>query len=294
MFLNEHLTAAINIAIKSHLGIDASTRFIRPVIGGSINRCYQIEHGKKMFFLKLNSSKELPAMFIAEAEGLKRIRQTNTIKVPEVICYGSSADEQFLVLEWIENGIVSDVSQENLGRGLAQLHKSTQLQFGLDHNNYMGSLAQLNNRHYSWNEFFIEQRLKPQVELGKKNGLLAAEILDQFELLYNKLDSLYPAEKPALVHGDLWSGNYLINNSAQALLIDPAISYSNREVDIAMTTLFGGFSKYFYDAYNEVFPLQKGWEQRLDLWNLYPLLIHVNLFGTSYLDGVKHNLAKFV
>ena len=112
-------------------------------------------------------------MFIAEAEGLKRIRQTNTIKVPEVICYGSSADEQFLVLEWIENGIVSDVSQENLGRGLAQLHKSTQLQFGLDHNNYMGSLAQLNNRHYSWNQFFIEQRLKPQVELGKKNGLLA-------------------------------------------------------------------------------------------------------------------------
>lgn len=294
MFLNEHLTGAINIAIKSYMGIEASTRFIRPVTGGNINSCYQIEYGKEMFFLKLNSSKKLPAMFIAEAEGLKRIRQTSTIQVPEAICYGSSADEQFLVLEWIESGIGSDISQENLGRGLAQLHESTQMQFGLDHDNYMGSLAQLNNSHYSWNDFFIKQRLKPQIEFAKNKGLLAAEILDQFELLYNKLDSLYPAEKPALVHGDLWSGNYLINNSAQAVLIDPAISYSNREVDIAMTTLFGGFSKCFYDAYNEVFPLQKGWEQRLDLWNLYPLLIHVNLFGTSYLNGVKHNLAKFI
>jgi protein-ribulosamine 3-kinase len=292
MLLNEQLADAISIAIKSYSGIDAKIELIRSVAGGSINHCFQIKYGKEFFFLKLNSSIKLPAMFIAEAEGLKRIRQTNTILVPEVICYGSSADEQFLVLEWIESGVVTNISQQNLGKSLAQLHKCTQPQFGLDHDNYMGSLAQVNNRHLSWTGFFIETRLKPQVELGRR--LLPKEVLVQFESLYSKFDSLYPAEKPALIHGDLWSGNYLVNSSQQAVLIDPAISYSNREVDIAMTTLFGGFQQCFYEAYNEVFPLQEGWKQRLDLWNLYPLLIHVNLFGTSYLNGVKNNLAKFI
>ena len=157
----------------------------------------------------------------------------------------------------------------------------------------MGSLAQVNRQGVSWTEFFIEERLKPQVELGELKGLLAGSILDQFEIVYEKLDSLYPAERPALIHGDLWSGNYLVNSAEKPVLIDPAISYSNRECDIAMTTLFGGFQQLFYDAYNEVFPLQQGWKQRLDLWNLYPLLVHVNLFGTSYLGGIRRTLAEF-
>jgi protein-ribulosamine 3-kinase len=294
MFLSEQLTDAISIAIKSYSGVDGKVRLLRSIAGGSINKCFQIEYGKEFFFLKVNSLVKLPAMFIAEAEGLKRMRQTKTVLVPEVICHGSAADEQFLVLEWIESGVVTETSQEALGRQLAQLHKCTQPSFGLDHNNYMGSLAQVNKQRFSWTEYFIEERLKPQVELGKQRGLLAREVVDQFEKLYIKLDSLYPAESPALIHGDLWSGNYLVNNSKQPVLVDPAISYSNREADIAMATLFGGFHQCFYNAYDTVFPLQQGWKERLDLWNLYPLLIHVNLFGTSYLSGIKHTLATFI
>lgn len=293
MFLSEQLTDAISVAIMPRAGVDAKVRLIRPIAGGSINKCFQIKYGKDLFFLKVNCSLKLPAMFIAEAEGLRRIGQTNTILTPEVICSGSVADRQFLVLDWIESGVVTSTSQQELGRNLAQLHKCSQPFFGLDHNNYMGSLAQVNRQGVSWTEFFIEERLKPQVELGELKGLLAGSILDQFEIVYEKLDSLYPAERPALIHGDLWSGNYLVNSAEKPVLIDPAISYSNRECDIAMTTLFGGFQQLFYDAYNEVFPLQQGWKQRLDLWNLYPLLVHVNLFGTSYLSGIRRTLAEF-
>lgn len=133
----------------------------------------------------------------------------------------------------------------------------------------------------------------PHVALAYQRKLLTKSVLEQFESLYQRLDFLYPQEAPALVHGDLWSGNYLTMNLNLPVLIDPAVTYAHREVDIAMTLLFGGFHQSFYDAYHEVFPLQEGWKERLDLWNLYPLLVHVNLFGGSYLNHVKEILYRY-
>lgn len=293
MFLGGQLTEAISIAIKRYSGNDGNLRVLRSVSGGSINKCFQIAYSKESFFLKVNSAVKFPNMFIAEAEGLKQIGLTNTIQVPKVICYGVSNGEQYLVLEWIEHGINNASAQKEMGRNLAQLHKNTQLQFGLDHDNYMGSLTQTNKRNSSWSEFFINERLMPQVEFAKHRNLLSNRVLEQFEILYKRLDFLFPLEIPALVHGDLWSGNYLINYLNKPVLIDPAIFYAHREVDIAMTTLFGGFQQTFYDSYHEMFPLQEGWKERLDLWNLYPLLIHVNLFGQSYVSQLMTILNRF-
>lgn len=293
MFLTEQTVSVVTASLKQRYGGSGNLEIISKVSGGSINKCFKIKYRNSYFFLKWNSATLFPHMFLAEAEGLKRIKLTNTVKVPGVICFGNAGDEQYLVLEWIEKGKNDSESQQKLGELLAQLHRNTSDKFGLDHNNYMGSLVQTNNFHASWNEFYINERLYPQIELAGKSGQLDKEILRQFESFYAKLDSLFPPEKPALVHGDLWSGNYLIDENNQPLLIDPAISYANRESDIAMTTLFGGFSDSFYNAYNDAFPLQSGWQQRLDLWNLYPLLVHVNLFGQSYLSQVKSILNKF-
>jgi fructosamine-3-kinase len=140
----------------------------------------------------------------------------------------------------------------------------------------------------------VEERLKPQISLAKQQGLITAAEVKQFAQLFELLDGLYPKEDPALVHGDLWSGNYLIDGAQQPVLIDPAVAYAHREADIAMTTLFGGFQDAFYAAYQEVFPLQAAWRERIHLWNLYPLMVHVNLFGTSYLAMVKNSLGRYV
>ncbi|MEJ6980181.1 fructosamine kinase family protein [Pedobacter sp. P351] len=293
MFLSEQLSEAISIAIKEYSDNDGSLGLLSSVSGGSINKCFQIEYGKESFFLKVNSSVKFPSMFIAEAEGLKQIGLTNTIQVPKVICHGVSNDEQFLVLEWIEQGINDACAQAEMGRRLAELHMNTQLQFGLDHDNYMGSLVQSNKRSPSWSEFFIIERLVPQVEMARNRNLLSNSVLIQFEILYKNLDGLFPREIPSLLHGDLWSGNYLINYLNKPVLIDPAIFYGHREVDIAMTTLFGGFQQPFYDAYHEMFPLKEGWKERLDLWNLYPSLIHINLFGQSYVSQLMQILNRF-
>lgn len=293
MFLTEQTVNVISASLKQKYGNAGRIEIIGAVSGGSINNCFKIKFDNAFFFVKVNSSQHFPNMFMAEAEGLKRIGSTNTIKVPQVVAVGNSGEEQFLVLEWIDQEKSDTQLQTKLGHLLAQLHRNTNDAFGLDHQNYMGSLVQTNNYHSSWATFYIQERLLPQVSLADQKGLLTPAILQQFESLYKKLKSFYTEEPPAFVHGDLWSGNYLIDHRQQPILIDPALSFSNREFDIAMTTLFGGFSPSFYDAYNEAFPLQNGWKQRLDLWNLYPLLIHVNLFGQSYLTQVKHILNKF-
>jgi fructosamine-3-kinase len=294
MFLHQQTAVLVNNVLKEFTGEEGNLKMIKPVPGGSINNCYQLAYSGRTFFIKVNSAKDFKGMFEAEAKGLKALATANAIKVPGVIRFENTFNEQFLILEWIEKGVNNSLSQEALGRSLAKLHKNTSPYFGLDHHNFMGSLTQSNNLNTSWSGFFISERLKPQIELGTLRGLLDKNVLQQFELLFNKLDELYPRELPALVHGDLWSGNYMISNLQEPVLIDPAIAYANREVDLAMTTLFGGFQGAFYDAYHEVFPLQEGWKDRVDVWNLYPLLVHLNLFGRSYLGQVKAILNWFV
>lgn len=291
MFLSPELIHAIEAVLKNLQPDVAQFISVKPVHGGSINRSYQIKTNSKTYFLKTNPKDSLPDMFLVEAEGLKRIRQTNTLGVPEVLGHGKAGDEIFLILDWVNTGNNDAGNQYLFGQQLAKMHSYSSDKFGLDHDNYMGSFIQKNDPHTSWSEFYISRRIEPQLKICSNNMLML--ISNNFDVLFKILNELYPEEKPSFVHGDLWSGNYIISEKGAPFLIDPAVYYGNREVDIAMSSLFGGFSIKFYQGYNDEFPMQQGWQERLDLWNLYPLLVHLNLFGTAYLGQIKSILKKF-
>jgi len=283
--LSQHLTV--------HLGRHVDVEQDIPVGGGSINEAYQLETNEGRFFVKVNSADRFPAMFEAEADGLERLRATNAIRVPQVIATGEDHDDTYLLLEHIEASARSANYWEDLGRSLAKLHRHTNDRFGLERNNYIGSLTQANDGLTSWSTFFIRCRLEPQVKLARDKQRIGMGDVLRFERLYGKAASLFPAEPPALLHGDLWSGNILIGPSGGPVLIDPAVYFGHREMDIAMTKLFGGFDEGFYRAYNDELSLESGWEERMELFNLYPLLVHVNLFGGGYIGQVQTVLKRF-
>lgn len=292
--LSEALLKEVKAMLDVKIGKHEELSAVLPVGGGSINHCYRLTYSRKQYFLKVNSATAFPGMFGKEAGGLNILRNTSTIRVPEVIGLGEMNDEAFLVLEWIEAGKNDGQAQAKLGGQLASLHQTTMGYFGLDHDNYIGSLTQSNQKHTSWREFFIQERIEPQLKLAIDKNALPIEMARDFTTLYARLDRFYYEEKPSLIHGDLWSGNYLIAKDSGPYLIDPAIYFGNREMDIAMSTLFGGFPQNFYDGYNAAFPLQTGWAERLNLWNLYPLLVHVSLFGSSYVPQLKASLNRYL
>ena len=259
----------------------------RFVSGGCINNGGKLTTNKNTYFLKWNSASSFPDMFETEARGLNLLAAKGSLTIPSVLKTDSCKSHAFLLLEWIDAGIKKGNYWETLGNGLAELHKNTEEYFGLDYNNYIGSLAQQNTRVISWPEFFITQRLEPQIRLyeGKAGGLIK-----KFERLFSRMENLCPEEKPALIHGDLWSGNLMCDATGNPCLIDPAVYYGHREAELAFTRLFGGFDSRFYEAYNETFPLEPGFDQRTDIYNLYPLMVHVNLFGGSYLLQVERIL----
>ena len=266
----------------------------RFVSGGSINIAYELQTTSGKYFLKVNHKALYPGMFEAEAKGLALLTQTNTVKVPVIVLQGSAGNESFLLLEWVDAKRGSVQATQALGGQLALIHGNTAEEFGLDGDNYIGSLLQSNRKHGKWSDFFIQERLQPMVSLAIDKRLLEYADAGYFEKLYAKLPELFEEDAPALLHGDLWSGNYLTTPTGDPYLIDPAVYYGHREVDMAMTTLFGGFSDEFYTDYNEAFPLAKGWQQRTDLWNLYPLLVHLNLFGAGYLSKVRDALNSYL
>ncbi|SEM58423.1 Fructosamine-3-kinase [Mucilaginibacter gossypiicola] len=282
--LLNHIQSKLNISV---INVDA-------VSGGDINNVYRLQCDDYSYLLKVNDRYKYPDMFAKEQQGLDAIRETNAIAVPEVVLQGEFGNESYLILEWINVGSANMLASSKLGMQLTHLHKSTNPRFGFYTNNYTGSLIQTNNWYTTWSDFFIEQRLQPMVKMAADKNELTRNDVHQFDQLYKKLPGLFTEEPPALLHGDLWGGNYLIDTDGKPYLIDPAVSYGNREFDIAMTTLFGGFDRAFYEAYNNEFPLQHGWQQRLKLWNLYPLLIHVNLFGGMYAKQVGENLSLFI
>jgi len=255
------------------------------IVGGCINNTIKINTNKGDFFVKWNTNSKAN-MFQSEYNGLKVLKDTNTIRIPNVLCF----DDDFLILEFISPSNPNNAFWEVFGQKLALMHKQTHSKFGLDFDNYIGSLYQDNTQNKNWTEFFIQNRLQAQLSIGNFSGTL----LSDFDKLFQKLPNLFPNEKPALLHGDLWSGNFLAKNGDTPMLIDPAIYYGNREMDIAMSKLFGGFNSDFYFAYNESRPLENGWEERIQICNLYPLLIHVNLFGGAYINQVKNILSYYV
>jgi protein-ribulosamine 3-kinase len=163
----------------------------------------------------------------------------------------------------------------------------------LKENNFIGSLVQLNTEKSNWFEFFVEYRLQPLVEMALEHKKLNRSHEDLFQNLYKKILDIFPIEKPTLLHGDFWNGNFMPNADGQPLIFDPAVYYGHREMDIAMSQLFGGFHQRFYDSYNESFPLEQGWKERSRVANLYPLLVHVNLFGGSYIGEVEATLKAY-
>jgi fructosamine-3-kinase len=288
------MAVSADIINDIELRLNVKIKSISPVTGGDINQAYRLQTTLGNFFIKTNSLQKFPGMFKSEERSLAAIRKTNTIGVPEVIIQGDTENESYLMLQWIDTGPGSTTTSEKLGQQLAQMHRNTAGQFGFEADNYMGSLHQNNKRHNSWAQFFIEERLQPMVKMAVDKKELVKSDIHQFDEFYTKLPGLFAEEPPALLHGDLWGGNYLISTEGKPYLIDPAVCYGNREFDIAMTTLFGGFDHVFYEAYNHEFPLLPGWQQRLKLWNLYPLLVHVNLFGGMYAKQVRGDLSVFI
>lgn len=267
---------------------------VRPVGGGSINRAYRLQTDGDVFFLKVNSASAYPGMFEAEQLGLQLLKAHFPSGVPLPLAVDQTGDETWLLMNWVESGGPRDEFWTEFGASLAAMHQHTQSQFGLDHNNYIGSLPQSNSNHATWSEFFVTERLEPLVRDARDGGAISRELSDGFGRFYARLDGLFPEEPPALLHGDLWSGNYMTAADGRPCIIDPAVYFGHREMDLGMSRLFGGFAPEFYRAYHEHYPLESGWEGRLDIANLYPLMVHVILFGGGYVHQVQSILRPFI
>lgn len=281
-----HIEKQLSGQPETRVTISASSA----VTGGSINETYRLETSAGVFFMKVNDAKAYPDMFEAEAKGLELLKKHCRLQVPKPFLHGNFDDKAFLLMEFLEKGKKAGNFWQRFGQRLADMHRHEARQFGLHHNNYIGSLQQDNTLHDSWSEFFIVRRLEPMIRMGNTDP----ETNRLFDKLFVRLDSFFPEEPPALLHGDLWSGNYKCCDDGLPGIFDPAVYYGHREMDLGMSRLFGGFDRSFYEAYQENYPMEKGWEKRLDIANLYPLMVHVNLFGGSYLASVKSILKQFI
>lgn len=273
--------------------LDISIRNSASLTGGSINQAVKIETERQEYFLKWNRSAP-DDFFQKEAHGLKLLKEAGSgLRIPEVVAAMPPNAERpgFLLMEFIREGQGGD--SERFGRQLAGLHKTGVQTFGLDRDNYIGSLPQSNRNHDKWSSFFSEERIGPQLKMAVDSGKLDHASEKGWSGLQNQLDSLFPPTKPSLLHGDLWGGNYLFDQDGNAVLIDPAIYYGHPEMDLAFSKMFGGFSPGFYDGYQSVNPLDPGFEDRVPIYNLYPLLVHVNLFGGHYSSQAARLLNKY-
>jgi len=265
---------------------------IVPLSGGDINEVYKINCTLGKFVIKHNSCQRFPKMFYMEANGLNML-QEGGLKTPNVIDHFEHKDDQFLILEFIKEEKAENNFWIEFANNLSALHRKSNDFFGLDQNNYIGSLDQENDQMPAWEEFFISKRLKPLIKIAFDKGLMTRQHLLDFDHFYTVFPELLPIESPSLLHGDLWSGNLLCGAGQQAVFIDPAVYYGHREVDIAMTRMFGGFDPDFLDHYHNCFPLEKGWEERISIHNLYPHLVHLVLFGKSYLNGIEKVIQRY-
>jgi fructosamine-3-kinase len=268
----------------------------RRMAGGDINRALALRlSGGLHVFVKWNP--RAPAgMFAREAEGLRWLREAGALRVPEVLAVleddvdGAPAG---LALEWIEPGSPGPGFSERLGRGLAALHRAGAPAFGLEQDNFIGSLPQPNAPRPSWARFYAEQRLAPQLRRAREGGGLPGSTVRGLEQVIDRMEDLCgPPEPPARLHGDLWSGNLVCDDAGAPCLVDPAVYGGHREVDLAMMRLFGGFDARCFAAYDEAFPLAPGQAERVPLYQLYPLLAHVNLFGGGYAASVESALGR--
>jgi fructosamine-3-kinase len=268
---------------------------VKTVAGGDINEAYYVRSRNRAFFVKLNRNVSAD-FFEFEKMGLERIRQTNTIHVPNV--YGIYTDEEknipMLWMEWIA-GEKNRFTDDRLGERLAALHQAAGQAFGLDGKSFIGKLEQENKMMDNWAEYYRDYRLAGQLELGVNRKTITGRRKEMLMTLMENIDRWIPENPlPSLLHGDLWGGNWMIGKEGNPYLIDPSILYGDHEFEIAFTALFGGFSQRFYDAYTSVFPLSDTYEDKKLLYQLYYLLVHLNMFGESYGPPVDRILQRYL
>lgn len=262
--------------------------------GGCINQAYKIENKGQRFFVKLNDRGSL-AMFEAEAAGLRELYDSHTLKVPDPVCWGEDSSGTWLVMEYLDTTGAASPDAAALGAGLAAMHQRTSDKFGWKRDNTIGATAQINTPTYDWVQFWREHRLGYQLKLAQANGH-TGKLLVLGDKLLASLDSFFPGRGPAasLLHGDLWSGNYGFGRNGRPVVFDPAVYYGDRETDVAMTELFGGFPASFYAAYRDTYPLDAGYNIRKTLYNLYHILNHLNLFGGGYRHQAEQMMASLL
>jgi fructosamine-3-kinase len=273
------LAAALSRSLRTEVAAGSE----RHVGGGSINSCARFESAIGPLFVKYGDASSLE-MFQAEADGLAELARARAVRVPEVLAVSEQDGTAFLALEWIDLRAGASGAEKKLGELLAAQHRVTRDKFGWHRDNTIGSTPQSNREIADWVEFLREQRVRPQLELAKRNGA-GPDLIDNGQRLCERLDGFFSEHRPppSLLHGDLWGGNWGSDTKGQPVLFDPAVYFGDREADLAMTRLFGGFGASFYSAYQSAWPLDPGAASRVMLYNLYHVLNHFNLFGGGYL-----------
>lgn len=267
-------------------GISGTINRYHAIGGGCISFTYKIGISDKNYFLKFLSNEKYPNLYKTEVLGLLMLEKTEALEIPRIIVHDQTEDYQFLVLEYVDQSNRKNNYWSELAKGISKIHLNQNDYFGLDYPNFIGTLEQINTPKLQWKDFYMENRIYPQGHLAVNNKKLPKEIFRKFEILYNKFDDLVPKSTPSLLHGDFWYENIMPNQFGVPTLIDPSVYYGHREMDLAMADLFGGFPQDFFDTYQEQFPIEKGYDERRKWHQLYPLLVHVNLFGDNYAKRV--------
>ncbi|MFG6113991.1 fructosamine kinase family protein [Halobacillus sp. MO56] len=278
-----------------NLGDHSAIGAIDQVAGGDINEAFHVTTRENSYFIKIN--KDIPANFFeVEAKGLELIRKTNTIRVPYVYYFDlpENGAAGAMVMEWISGSPKSDTA-EWLGRKLAKMHQVENERYGFEGDTFIGTLAQPNGLFEDWLSYYQKQRLLPQFELAARQGLMNHQRRKKLEQLITQLEKWIPKRPGAsLLHGDLWGGNWMAGPDGEPCLIDPSVVYGDRSFELAFTELFGGFPKQFYGAYNEMHPLPLYYHDTKEIYQLFYLLVHLNLFGESYGGSVDRILAAYI
>ena len=284
----------ISAAIAAHTGTPFSPDHIDRLSGGSIHQAWHLDDGFRHYFVKTNEIEAAP-MFEAEAEGLQALSAAGVVRTPTFITRGQTASESFLVLEYLDLATLDQASGARLGVALAQLHRVTGDSFGWAADNFIGSTPQRNTPHPGWPHFFGEHRLRPQLQLALENGMDKTLVAKGLAVI-QRSGGMFIDYRPvaSLLHGDLWSGNAAQSGDGEPVIFDPACYYGDRETDIAMAELFGGFPASFHVAYRTAWPLDSGYETRKPLYNLYHILNHFNLFGNAYLGQAQRMIERLL
>jgi fructosamine-3-kinase len=279
--------------LSKHTGESTQIDDFQFFYGGNFNLAVRLRVKNTEYFIKWTQG-DHQGLFEAEAKNLQMIHDTGAIQVPQVLGVGQLEEKEYLMMECIESADKHPNYWHDFGERLAHLHKNTSsFGHGLDYTNFIGAAIQENSWQKDGVAFFIENRLNKQVDRALYDRKITPELADNFQRLYEKLPDLLPHEAPALIHGDLWAGNAMVNEQGLVTLVDPCCYYGLREAELAFTTMFGGFDTKFYEAYHATFPIEKGFHERIPLYNLYPLMVHVNLFGEGYLPAVNKILATY-